>query len=261
MLLRVAAMLLACLVAAHAQLPAGWASQGIGASGSAAVSGGTWTVSGGGADIWGTADQFQLVSRTLRGDGSVIARVGAVGNTSGWAKSGVMIRGDASAASAYADVVVTPSNSIVFQWRAVAGASAQTIAAGGIVAAPVWVRLTRSGDSLSGSFSYDGANWVQVGERQTVALGASALAGLAVCAGNNAALSTSTFTSVGVVPAGWSDADVGSPLVAGSATFDGATLTVGGSGEIFGSSDQFHFIHCQVMVCECLSYELCYGWR
>ena len=229
---------------AHAQLPAGWNSQGIGSPGSggnAAISGGTWTVSGGGADIWNAADQFEFVSRTLRGDGSVIARVGSVGNTSGWAKSGVMIRGDASAGAAYADVVVTPSNSVVFQSRAAAGASAQTISAGGIVAAPVWVRVTRSGDSVSGSFSYDGVNWVQIGERQNVALGASALAGLAVCAGNNAALSTSTFTSVGIVPAGWADADVGAPSVAGSATFDGATLTIGGSGEVYGSSDQFHF--------------------
>ena len=242
--LQTAVLLLAGFCTAHAQLPAGWTSQGVGSpgsGGSAAVSGGTWTVGGGGVDIWGTADQFQLVSRTLRGDGSVMARVGAVGNTSGWAKSGVMLRGDATAGAAYADVVVTPSNSVVFQWRAAAGASAQTVAAGGIVAAPVWVRVTRSGDSVSGSFSYDGVNWVQVGERQTVALGASALAGLAVCAGNNAALSTSTFTNVGVVPAGWADADVGAPSVAGSATFDGATLTVGGSGEVFGSSDQFHF--------------------
>ena len=123
MLLRIAALLLAFVGTAHAQLPAGWTSQGIGSpgsGGSVAVSGGTWTVSGGGADIWGTADQFQFVNRTLRGDGSVMARVGAVGNTSGWAKSGVMIRGDASAGSAYADVVVTPSNSVVFQWRAAA---------------------------------------------------------------------------------------------------------------------------------------------
>ena len=139
-LLRLVAMLLACVAVAHGQgLPAGWTSQGVGSPGSggnAAVSGGMWTVSGGGADIWGVADQFQFASRTLRGDGSVIARVNSVGNTNGWAKSGVMLRGDAGAGAAYADVVGTPSNSIVFQWRTSAGANAQTVAAGGIVAAP-----------------------------------------------------------------------------------------------------------------------------
>lgn len=246
MLLRLVAMLLACVGAAHAQgLPAGWVAQGVGSPGSggnAAVSGGTWTVGGGGADIWGVADQFQFVSRILRGDGSVVARVNTVGNTSGWAKSGVMLRGDAGAGAAFADVVVTPSNSVVFQWRSSAGVSAQTVAAGGVVAAPAWVRVTRSGGSVSGSFSYDGANWVQIGERQTVALEASALAGLAVSAGNNAALSTSTFTNVGVVPAGWADADIGAPSLAGSAAFDGVALTVAGSGEIYNTSDQFHFV-------------------
>ena len=246
MMLRLVAMLLAGVAPAYAQgLPAGWTSQSIGSPGSggnAAASGGTWTVSGGGADIWGASDQFQFVSRALRGDGSVVARVASVGNTNGWAKSGVMLRGDASAGAAYADVVVTPSNSVVFQWRTSAGASAQTVSAGGLVAAPAWVRVTRSGNSLSGSFSYDGVNWAQVGERQTVALGASALAGLAVSAGNNAALSTSTFTNVGVVPAGWADADIGAPSAAGSAVFDGAALTVAGSGEIYNTSDQFHFV-------------------
>ncbi|MES2660977.1 MAG: cellulase family glycosylhydrolase [Verrucomicrobiota bacterium] len=244
-LLRIAAILLACMVSAHGQLPAGWISQNIGSPGlvgNATVSGGTWTVSGGGSDIWGNTDQFQFASRTLRGDGSVIARVNSVGNTSGWAKSGVMIRSDATAGAAYADVVVTPANSVVFQWRPAAGASAQTVAAMGIVTAPVWVRVTRSGDSLSGSFSYDGVNWVQIGERQTVTLGASASAGIAVSAGNNAALSTSTFTNIGVVPAGWTDADIGGPSVAGAATFDGSALTVSGSGEVFGAWDQFHFV-------------------
>ena len=152
--LALAAILFTYSTSALAQgLPTGWASAGVGSPGSggnAAVSGGTWTVSGGGTDIWGVSDQFQFVSRTLRGDGSVVARVASVGNTSGWAKSGVMIRGDASAGAAYADVVVTPSNSIVFQWRTSAGVSAQTVAAGGSVAAPAWVRVTRSGGSLSG---------------------------------------------------------------------------------------------------------------
>ena len=107
MLLRLVAMLLACVAVAHAQgLPAGWGSQGIGSPGSggnAAVSGGTWTVSGGGADIWNASDQFQFTSRTLRGDGSVVARVNTVGNTSGWAKSGVMLRGDTGAGAAFAE--------------------------------------------------------------------------------------------------------------------------------------------------------------
>ena len=82
---------------------------------------------------------------------------------------------------------------------------------------------------------------MQVGDAQPIALGPSALAGLAVSAGNNSALSTSTFANVGVGPARWVDADIGAPSAAGLTDSDGATLTVAGSGEIFNTSDQFHF--------------------
>lgn len=53
---------------------------------------------------------------------------------------------------------------------------------------------------------------------------------LAVCAANNSALSTSTFTGAGVVPAGWLDADIGAPSFAGSASCDGRTWRVSGGG-------------------------------
>ena len=56
----------------------GWTCGDIGSpglAGSQSVSGGTWTVQGGGSDIWGTADQFHFVSQPLAADGSVSARV------------------------------------------------------------------------------------------------------------------------------------------------------------------------------------------
>ena len=41
-------------------------------------SGGTFTVVGGGADIWDTSDQFQFVYQPLQGDVEVIARVASL---------------------------------------------------------------------------------------------------------------------------------------------------------------------------------------
>lgn len=76
-------------------LPGGWATQDIGsvaAAGGASYSGATFTVRGSGADIWGTADEFRFVYRTLTGDGSILARVATVTNTNSWTKSGVMMR-------------------------------------------------------------------------------------------------------------------------------------------------------------------------
>src|SRR4051794_854579 len=56
-------------------LPAGWSGQDIGAvglAGSVVQADGKYTVKGAGANIGGTADAFQYVSRTLSGDGQIV---------------------------------------------------------------------------------------------------------------------------------------------------------------------------------------------
>ena len=84
---------------AAASLPAGWASAdlgnvgGAGTSGYGPADGGTFTVIGSGADIWNTADEFQFASRTLTGDGQIVARLTAQQNTDFYAKAGLMVRG------------------------------------------------------------------------------------------------------------------------------------------------------------------------
>jgi len=48
----------------------------------------------------------------------------------------------------------------------------------------------------------------------------------------------------GTLPAGWSSQDIGDVSAAGSASFDGRTFTVSGSGaDIWGAADEFHFAH------------------
>jgi regulation of enolase protein 1 (concanavalin A-like superfamily) len=204
---------------------------------------GQWTVRGGGSDIWNSADQFNFASQNLSGDGSVVARVIAVQDTDPWAKAGVMIRDGSGPAAAFADVVVTPGNGVAFHWRTSAGASATGDAPVTGLSAPVWVKLTRSGDTFTASYSADGATWTQIGGPQTIALSGAARAGLAVTAHNTGLLNTATFSNVSVLPANWTDADVGPPALPGSALFDGQTWTVSGGGsDIWNTADQFHFV-------------------
>jgi endoglucanase len=187
-------------------------------------------------------DAFQFVSRHLDGNGTITALVNSQSSTIPSASSGVMIRNDLTAGSAFADVVATSSNSVCFQWRASAGAAAQAIYADGLVSTPIWVRLTRLGNTVGGWFSYDGYNWVEVGAGQPVALGANAQTGLAVTSMTNADLNTGTFTKVSVTPAGWTDVDIGANSLPGTCVFDGANWTLSGSGlNISGLSDRFHF--------------------
>ena len=81
------------------QVAPGWTDANIGGpsfAGSASLNGGVFTVSGGGSNIWYSADQFNYVYQTLNGDGTIVAQVLTQGNTNPWAMAGVMIRNSVS---------------------------------------------------------------------------------------------------------------------------------------------------------------------
>jgi endoglucanase Acf2 len=180
-------------------LPAGWTDLDIGSPakhGSANDNAGTWTVAGGGADIWGTSDQFNFAYQTLTGNGSIVAHVNSLTNTDPWAKTGVMFRNSTNAASPFADVVVTPGEGVNFQWRNAAAKPSHAQLVG--IKVPVWVKLTRSGNNFSGYYSTDDVNWKQIGATVTLSIATTDLAGLAVTAHNNTALNTAVFTNVAV---------------------------------------------------------------
>ena len=187
-------------VPAATPLPAPWTSADIGTvvgTGAAGLSSGTFTVVSNGADIWGSADVFRYTYQPLVGDGSIVARVATNEATGGWAKSGVMIRESAAANSKHAMVVVSPSNGVAMQYRSSTGGSSTNISGPAGVAAPYWVKLTRTGNVLTGFSSADGTTWTQVGS-VTISMASSVLIGLS--ANSNAAtlLNKSTFTNVTV---------------------------------------------------------------
>jgi hypothetical protein len=168
----------------------------VGLAGSAGESGGTFTLEGSGADVWGTADQFQYAYRTLTGDGDIVARVATVENTHAWAKAGVMMRDSLDPGSSHAFMLVSPGKGLAFQRRTVTGGES-THTSGGSGTAPRWVRLVRSGSSFSAYVSADGASWTLVAT-DTIGMGATIYVGVAVSSHTNAALCTATFDSVTV---------------------------------------------------------------
>jgi hypothetical protein len=170
-----------------------------GVAGSLSRSGDSWTVIGGGADIWGTADAFRYVSQPLSGDGQIVARVVSQSNSDPWAKAGVMIRETTAAGSRHALMAVTPGNGMAFQRRLdTNGASSHT--GGAFVKAPYWVKLTRVGNVFTGYQSADGVTWTTVGSA-TIAMGTSALIGLEVTSHNNSTTSTAVFDHVTITTA------------------------------------------------------------
>src|SRR6185312_2776062 len=93
-------------------LPDGWSHADVGttgAVGSASATATAFTVTGAGADVWGTADALHYVYRTLDGDGTIVARVSSIQLVNAWTKAGVMIRNSLSPSAAQAFMLVAAS--------------------------------------------------------------------------------------------------------------------------------------------------------
>jgi hypothetical protein len=180
-------------------LPSGWADADIGAvpfAGNATYSSGTFTITGSGADVWGTADAFHYAYRTMTGDGTMIARVATVQDVATWVKAGVMIRETLDPGSTHALILVSAAKGVAFQRReATGGISVNT--AGSLSTAPRWVKLTRSGSTFSAYESADGTTSTLVGT-DTITMGSTVYVGLAVTSHTTSASATCTFDNVSI---------------------------------------------------------------
>jgi ABC-type transport system involved in multi-copper enzyme maturation permease subunit len=217
-------------------------------------------------------DNFYFVRQPLTGNGSITVRITSLtglysphggfaqgqnptaGMTPGvqpWSKAGIIIKAGTALGSAYAAMMVTGSHGVRMQWDYVNDTPGLT---GKVSAAsPRWLRLTRSGDVITGYDSADGTHWTEAGTATLAGLPATVQAGLfaaspmssvttASLGGESATggptLATATFDRVGrqgTWPAiTWTGDAVGGARLASAVGFrqtDGR-LTVTGSGDI-----------------------------
>ena len=89
----------------------------------------------------------------------IIARVASYTDTGGWAKVGVMIRNSLADDDQYALEAITPGNGSTFQYRTTSDTDAAGTTGDSGPAAPYWVKLVRSGSTITGYRSPDGINW------------------------------------------------------------------------------------------------------
>ncbi len=191
-----------CLGAqATAALPAGWSNQDVGSPtpGEADESGGVWTVTGNGNDIWGNSDNFHFVYVPFPGNGYIQARVTSNGTGSNaWAKGGVMFREDLTGGSQHFNSVVTGGNGNggSVQWRPTTGAASSNSDTSVNVTPPRWVRVERKGNEFRGYFSTDGVTWRNQGGTVTIDMNAEIYAGLCVTSHAAGELRTFEFDNV-----------------------------------------------------------------
>ncbi|HKT61109.1 MAG TPA: ABC transporter permease subunit [Gemmatimonadales bacterium] len=146
-----------------------------------------------GPDGEAVVDMFYFAHQPLVGDGSITVRVTSltglityppdhpndiVPGVMPWAKAGVIIKESTKQGSAYAAVMVTGSHGARMQYNYIHDTAGSP---GGVSAAsPRWLRLTRSGDSLTGYESADGTHWTRIGTADLAGLPATAQVGLFV---------------------------------------------------------------------------------
>ncbi len=134
-------------------------------------------------------DNFYFVHQALAGNGSITARVGALHgsaprqnfppgfapppSTVPWAKAGLMIKASTKPGAAYAAVMLTGDHGVRLQYDFTHDVAGSAVSAS-------WLRLTRSGDAITGYESADGRHWTAIGTAVLPGLPATVQAGLFV---------------------------------------------------------------------------------
>ena len=93
-----------------------------------------------------------------------------------WAKAGIIIKASTQPGSAYAAMMVTADHGVRMQDNFTGDTRGPARRRHGID--PRWLRLTRSGDTITGYDSADGTHWAQVGTVALAGLPPTAQAGL-----------------------------------------------------------------------------------
>lgn len=155
---------------------------------------GEYSITGSGANVWGSEDAFQFVRRKLDGDADLTAAIRWKGEgKNAHRKAGWMIRQSLDAGAPYVDAVVHGDGLTSLQYRKVQGGPTEEIQSP--VLAPAMVRLDRAGDVFSLAVSRDGKTWQPVGS-VSVTLKDPVYAGLIVCSHDNSVSETAVFSHV-----------------------------------------------------------------
>jgi ABC-type transport system involved in multi-copper enzyme maturation permease subunit len=213
-------------------------------------------------------DSFYFVHRPLAGNGTLTARITSLTGRYGggefppgqtpalpyrglqsWSRAGIMIKASTRPGSAYAAMMVTATHGTRMQYdytQDIPGRPGPVSAAG-----PRWLRLARSGDTITGYESADGRHWDPVGTAHLAGLPATVQAGLFAASPEHVVTHTSFGSTSGVggpssataafdhvtLPgtppaAAWTGQTIAGQARPGAFHQAGGTFTVTGSGDI-----------------------------
>ena len=171
-------------------------------AGSASYTSPTYTVVGGGPDIWGTADAFQFVSRASQWR---LHYYRPRGQPAGYRCLGPGGGDDACVAQRRLATCVYVSmpgqrerHGLPLSYSTAGGSTGQSYSGN---TGTYWVKLVRSGSNFSAYYSTDGNTWYQQGSTTSIGMTDPIYLGLAVCSHVSGTSCTVTFDNVSVTTA------------------------------------------------------------
>jgi hypothetical protein len=169
---------------AHA---AQWETQAIGdgAKGDAEFAGDEITVTAVTGDIWDAADTAMYVYRETSGNMEISARVADyTPSNPDWGKAGLMIRQSVDADAANAFINLTGANGLKLIYRDTQGGPTTPGDGGADYDLPLYIKLTRVGDTITAFTSKDGDAWAEapggVGPAADIPMVGTIVAGIAL---------------------------------------------------------------------------------
>ncbi|HEY3862719.1 MAG TPA: lamin tail domain-containing protein [Verrucomicrobiae bacterium] len=180
------------------------------AGGQVVVSNGL-TITGSGAAIGGTNDQFQFSYRLVSGNFDLAVRLAGLSLSDTWAKAGLMARESLAPGGRFAASLATPViNGCFFEWRDPAGSANQTAGRFPNNYPNTWLRLNRAGNLFSGYGSFDGQTWTLLAS-QTIAMSNQLYLGFAVDSDASNQMASAQFLQITNTPANSSVGTVAYP--------------------------------------------------
>ncbi len=182
--------------------PAGYQESDIGVVGTPGSSGydsanGVFNVSGAGNDIFGSDDAFHYVYTPLTGNGSFVVEQTQVIAADSTAPSGIDLRSSLASDAANMFLADEPGGDVIVNDRTTDGGTGGNLLSSSNPL-PSWLKLTRSGDTVTAFTSSDGTNFTQVAT-DTLTLGSTVYVGLAVASHDPSTLAIASFQNVSLV--------------------------------------------------------------
>ena len=192
------------------------------------------TVTGTGSGYTGTSDAAHIMVRPATGNGSIVARLTSLSNST--ALSGVTIRDSLARSSTRAVLGYVPGTGLQFRIRTTVGTTDTVTTTTGL-ALPLWLKLERDSATniITASHSPNGTTWNVIGTATAMPLlNTDAHYGLTTTSNSTSSTATGVFDNITLTPAPNGPAllseDSGtSPNIPGSASFNSTTYTVSGS--------------------------------